>query len=388
MPPSPEAPGRRGRLLEVASVFGRLGATAFGGPAAHLALMEDEVVSRRGWVTRERFLDLVSAANLVPGPNSTELAIHLGYVRAGFPGLVVAGAAFILPAALIVSALAWVYVRLGALPEVASVLTWVKPVVLAVIAQALWRFGRTLLRSVRVGALAAGAALAAALGVGELVVLVATGAIAATTSRLAPGHLRCAAPLAAAHLAQLVPLVPMAPLAADATAAGLFVVFLKIGSVLYGSGYVLLAFLQADLVERLGWLTEAQLLDAVAIGQVTPGPLFTTATFVGYLLAGGAGAAAATVGIFLPAFVFVAISGPLVRRIRSSPTAASFLDGVNAASLALMAVVTVSLAGDALRGPRSIAVAVAAFLLGRRIGPAWLVLASAAAGWVVSVFSS
>jgi chromate transporter len=369
----------------VASVFGRLGATAFGGPAAHLALMEDEVVRRRGWVTRERFLDLVSAANLVPGPNSTELAIHLGYVRAGFPGLVVAGAAFILPAALLVSGLAWVYVRLGALPEVTSVLAWVKPVVVAVVVEALWRFGRALLRTVRAVALAAGAALAAALGVGEIAVLVATGAIAATTSRFALGHLRCAAPLVVAHLAQLVRLAPVAPLAADATAAGLFVVFLKIGSVLYGSGYVLLAFLQADLVERLGWLTEAQLLDAVAVGQVTPGPLFTTATFVGYLLAGGAGAAAATAGIFLPAFVFVAVSGPLVRRIRSSPTAASFLDGVNAASLALMAVVTATLARDALRDLRSIAVAVAALLLGRWIGSAWLVLASAATGWAVAL---
>jgi chromate transporter len=369
--------GARGPLLEVAAVFGRLGATAFGGPAVHVALMEDEVVRRRGWVTRERFLDLLGAANLVPGPNSTELAIHLGYVRAGWPGLVVAGAAFILPAALCAAALGWVYVRFGARPDAAAVLSGVKPVVLVVVLDALWRFARTLLRTRAAALLAAAAALSAALGANELAVLLGAG-IACAAARRAGAARAGPAPL-------LLPVAAgIASAAAPGTASGLFWVFLKIGSVLYGSGYVLLAFLRADLVERLGWLTDAQLLDAIAIGQVTPGPLFTTATFVGYVVAGGPGAAAATAGIFLPAFVLVALSGPLVPRLRASATAGAFLDGVNAASLALMAVVTFQLGQDALARPASFAIAaVAAVLLLRfRVGSAWLVAGGAAAGWV------
>ncbi len=369
-----------GRLLEVAAVFGRLGATAFGGPAAHVALMEDELVRRRGWVTRERFLDLLGAANLIPGPNSTELAIRLGYVRAGWAGLAVAGAAFILPAALSVAALAWVYVHFGARPDVAAVLAGVKPVVVVVVLDALWRFARGLVRTRRVALLAGAATVAAAFGADELAVLVAAGIASAALRRgPAPGRASLApllAPLAAGALSAAPP----------ASAGGLFWIFLKIGSVLYGSGYVLLAFLRTDLVERLRWLTDAQLLDAVAMGQVTPGPVFTTATFVGYVLAGGWGAAAATIGIFLPAFVLVALSGPLVPRLRASPLAGAFLDGVNAASLALMAVVTARLGADALARPASVAIAGAsAVLLFRfRVSSAWLVAGGAAAGWLLA----
>ena len=374
------ATSTRGRLLEVAAVFGRLGATAFGGPAVHIALMEDELVRRRGWVTRERFLDLLGAANLIPGPNSTELAIHLGYVRAGWAGLLVAGAAFILPAALSVSALAWVYVRFGARPDVAAVLAGVKPVVVVVVLDALWKFARTLVRTRAIALLAGAATLAAALGANELALLVGAG-LASAALRARRAEIRAsAAPL-------LVPLAAgIASAAAPATATGLFWTFLKIGSVLYGSGYVLLAFLRADLVERLRWLTDAQLLDAVAIGQVTPGPVFTTATFVGYVVAGGPGAAAATIGIFLPAFVLVALSGPLVPRLRASAAAGAFLDGVNAASLALMAVVTVRLGADALARPASIAIGVVAavLLLRFRVSSAWLVAGGAAAGWLLA----
>jgi chromate transporter len=375
--PFPEAP-RRSRLLEVALVFGRLGATSFGGPAAHIALMEDELVRRRGWVTRERFLDLLGAANLIPGPNSTELAIHLGYVRAGFPGLLAAGAAFILPAALSTAALAWAYVRFGALPDAALVLAGVKPVVLVVVLEALWRFGRSLLRTRRAAILAALATAAAALGVNELALLLAAG-LAAALAGGARGGRTGAVPL-------LLPLaVGGAAAATPASAGGLFLVFLKIGSVLYGSGYVLLAFLRADLVVRLGWLTDAQLLDAVAMGQVTPGPVFSTATFAGYLAGGGWGAAAATVGIFLPAFVLVAASGPFVARLRASARAGAFLDGVNAASLALMAVVTARLGADALGSPASFALAAAAAVLLRlRVSSAWLVLGGAAAGGIAA----
>jgi chromate transporter len=376
---APPAPPRRQRLLEVALVFGRLGATSFGGPAAHVALMEDELVHRRGWVTRERFLDLLGAANLIPGPNSTELAIHLGYVRAGFPGLLAAGAAFILPAALATAALAWAYVRYGALPDAPLVLAGVKPVVLVVVLEALWRFARSLLRTRRAAILAALATAAAALGVNELALLLAAGIAAVALGGRGGGARGGAAPL-------LLPLaLGGAAAAAPASAGGLFLVFLKIGSVLYGSGYVLLAFLRADLVLRLGWLTDAQLLDAVAMGQVTPGPVFSTATFVGYVAGGGWGAAAATLGIFLPAFVLVAASGPLVPRLRASARAGAFLDGVNAASLALMAVVTVRLGADALGSPASFVLAAAALVLLRlRVSSAWLVLGGAAAGGLLA----
>jgi chromate transporter len=374
---APDAAPRATALRELAALFLRLGTTAFGGPAAHIAMMEDEVVRRRGWMTREEFVDLLGATNLIPGPNSTEMAIHVGHRRAGFPGLVVAGASFILPATLIVSAIAWAYVRYGQLPAAEGLLRGVKPVVIAVVAQALFGFARTAIRTLPLALVGVASAAAAAAGAHELAVLAAAGAAVA------------AAKVARTPRATLPAIAPLWPLAAGAVAAAapfglsrLFLVFLKIGAVLYGSGYVLLAFLRSDLVERLGWLTEAQLLDAVAVGQVTPGPVFTTATFVGWVLAGGAGAAVATLGIFLPAFVFVALSGPLVRRVRASPVAGAFLDGVNVASLALMAVVSVQLARSAVTGlaTGALAAASAILLLRFRVNSSWLVLGGAAVG--------
>lgn len=375
-------------LREIALLFLRLGATAFGGPAAHIAIMEDEVVRRRGWLTRERFLDLLGATNLIPGPNSTELAIHIGHARAGWPGLLVAGACFIAPATVIVMALSWAYVRFGALPQAEQLLYGVKPVIIAVVAQALWTLGRAALKDLfRAGVLcaAAGAALA---GVSELLVIAAAGAVVA-----AGRGLRRPPAAVAALLAFAAGFPSAGAAAAGAAAAGaapfslaaLALAFLKIGSVLFGSGYVLLAFLRADFVHRLGWLTEGQLLDAVAIGQVTPGPVFTTATFVGYLMGGPVAALVATAAIFLPAFVFVAVSGPLVPRIRRSRTAGAFLDGVIVGSLALMAVVTWRLAGDALVDPPTVGLAIVAgvLLLRYRINSAWLVLAGAIIGTVV-----
>jgi chromate transporter len=365
------APPRR-VIRELAATFLRLGFTAFGGPAAHIAMMEEEVVRRRGWLTREEFLDLLGATQLIPGPNSTEMAIHVGLRQGGFRGLVVAGSCFILPAAFLVTLIAWIYRAYGALPRVGGVLVWVKPVVLAVIVQALWGFGRTALRTRPAIAIAALSGLAAAAGVNELAVLAAAGLASALarSRRALPGLL----PLAVA--------VPAAPALSSFGLPGLFTVFLKIGSILFGSGYVLVAFLRSELVEGRGWLSEAQLLDAIAVGQVTPGPVFTTATFIGYVLAGGAGAAVATAGIFLPAFVFVALSGPLVPRIRRSPAASAFLDGVNAASVALIAVVAVQLARAALATPLlALAGAAALLLLVRfRVSSTWLVLAAALAG--------
>jgi chromate transporter len=384
-PPRPGAAA----LRELAALFLRLGATAFGGPAAHIALMEQELVRRRRWLTHDEFLDLLGATNLIPGPNSTEMAIHIGRVRAGVPGLIVAGACFILPAAVLVSSIAWAYVRYSRLPAVSAVLYGVKPVILAVVLQALWMLGRSALKRRGLWALGALAGTAAALGGNELGVLLLSGLLA-LGARAVQDH----------RSALLVPVAPAGALGALATAATpaaevalstLFAVFLKIGAVLFGSGYVLLAFLRADLVERLGWLTETQLLDAIAVGQITPGPVFTTATFVGYLLRGPAGAAVATVGIFLPAFLFVAASGPLIPFLRRSRLAGAFLDGVNVASLALMAVVTAELGTSAVVDgwTAALAVASAAVLLRfPRINSAWLVLAGAAAGVAVRMSSS
>jgi chromate transporter len=390
-PPPPTDPPVPVRvpLRTVAGVFLRLGATSFGGPAAHIALMEDECVRRRGWLTQAEFLDLVGATNLIPGPNSTEMAIHIGHRVAGWPGLVVAGICFITPAALIVGVLAWAYVTYGQLPPVAGVLYGVKPVVIAVVVQALWRLGRSAIRTPLLGAVAAVAAVLVALGAHELAVLFGVG-LAVPALRGLAHRLHPTAPASLALLA--TPTLPTVGVATGAAPFGLwplFWVFVKIGSVLFGSGYVLLAFLRADLVERRGWLSEQQLLDAVAVGQVTPGPVFTTATFIGYLLGGPAGAAVATVGIFLPAFVFVALSVPLLPRLRRSKVAGAFLDGVNAASLALMAVVTVQLARAALVDALTVVLAVAsAILLFRfRVNATWLVLGGAVAGLMRAVLT-
>jgi chromate transporter len=386
--PGEGAPGAGNPLGELAVLFLRLGATSFGGPAAHIALMEHEVVRRRGWLTHGQFLDLLGATNLIPGPNSTEMAIHIGWHRGRWAGLVVAGACFIAPAALITLAFAWAYARFGHRPEAAGLLYGVKPVIIAVVAQALWRLGRHAMRS---GGLIALAALCAALnarGVNELAVLLGAGIAVAATRRaaaLAPGG-GAAGGMTAALPVALAQLGLPAGTAAPFGLLPLFLFFLKVGSVLFGSGYVLLAFLRADLVERWHWLTEAELLDAVAVGQFTPGPVFTTATFIGYLLGGLPGAGLATLGIFLPAFVFVAASGPLVPRLRRSVTAGAFLDGVNAASLALMAVVTWDLGTAALVDPLTIALAIigGVILLRFRVNSVWLVLAGGLIGLLAS----
>jgi chromate transporter len=348
-------------LGQLAWLFGKLGTTAFGGPAAHVAMMEAEVVRRRGWLGRDRFLDLLAAANLIPGPNSTELAIHIGYDQRGWAGLLVAGVCFIAPAMLIVMALGWAYVAYGTLPAAQAVLYGIKPVILAIVAQAIWNLGRTAVKTWRLGVIGAWSLIVVALGLHELAVLALAGAFA------------CAFAAARRTAAVIVPL------------PALFAFFAKVGAVLYGSGYVLIAFLQSDLVERWRWLTEAQLLDAIAVGQVTPGPVFTTATFVGYILDGPGGALVATAGIFAPAFVFVAVSGPLVPRIRRSPVASAFLDGVSVASLALMAWAGALLARDTLVDPATIAIAAVAAVVLVRYKPnaTYLIAAGAVIGLAV-----
>jgi chromate transporter len=370
-------------LAELALAFLRLGVTAFGGPAAHVALMEDELVRRRRWLTHERFLDLLGAANLIPGPSSSELAIYIGFERAGWAGLFVAGACFILPAALMAGALAFVYVRFGALPPIGRVLYGVKPIVIAIVVQALWSLAPKAVKSRRLAAVGAAACVAAALGTGAVPVLLGAGGIAALARGPRPkGEGAMGLSWRASALATGA---GVATTAAPVGLFSLFLVFLKIGAVVFGSGYVLLAFLRDDLVTRLHWMSEAQLLDAIAVGQVTPGPVFTTATFIGYLLAGARGAVVATLAIFLPGFVLVAATRPLLPRVRRSPTASAFLDGVNVASLALMAVVTVQLARATLLDVPAILVALlgAFFLLRFKMNATWLIAAGAVVGLVV-----
>lgn len=375
------------RLNELAVVFLKLGTIAFGGPAAHIAMMDDEIVKQRQWMSRDRLLDLLGVTNLIPGPNSTELAIHIGYERAGWKGLVIAGTCFILPAMLIVWALAAVYVRFQTIPEVRWLLYGVKPVIIAIVLQALWKLGKAAIKDVPTAI--AGAVVIAAFffNVNELVLLLLAG-LGVTLYR----NLRRGSTTGVTALLPIPGILAQANVATAAVGTAtwlqVFLVFLKIGSVLYGGGYVLLAFLQRDLVERTHWLTSQQLLDAVAIGQLTPGPLFTTATFIGYLLAGNAGAIAGTVGIFLPAFVFVALVNPWVPKLRSSPWASGFLDGVNAASLGLMAVVTYTLARETLVDWLTVVVAlVSAMIVFRfKVNSVWLVLAGAIVGFLAQRF--
>lgn len=334
---------KRGRLKEIALVFLRLGLVAFGGPAAHIAMMEEEIVQKRRWISREHFLDLLGATNLIPGPNSTELAIHLGNHRGGLPGLLIAGICFILPAMAIVLVFAVLYVRHGQVREVEGVLYGIKPVILAVILQALLRLGKTVIKGA-LPAVAAAAVLALYfLGVSEIPLLLLSGLAfllvknwQALQSRLFSFPLLPTAVLTADFPRQ-------ADLVSRLGASGIFFTFMKIGSVLYGSGYVLLAFLESEFVSKTGLLTNQQLMDAVAVGQFTPGPVFTTATFIGYLLGGYSGAFAATGGIFLPSFLLVFLLNPLIPRMRASRWLGAALDGVNAASLALMAAVSVKL---------------------------------------------
>jgi chromate transporter len=366
-------------LLEVILLFARLGFTAFGGPAAHIAMFHDEVVKRRKWLDEQRFLDLLGATQLIPGPNSTEMVMHLGYLRAGWPGLVLGGAAFIIPASLIVTAFAWAYVEFGSLPQIGAILYGVKPVILAIIAQALWDLGRRAMKTRLLAACGISVLVLYFLGINEIALLLLAG--------LAIMLIQNYQQLRGAPLA----LLPLAGLTLPALAAQpfsmstLFWTFAKIGSVLYGSGYVLLAFLRTDFVLRLGWISDQQLLDAIAVGQVTPGPLFTSATFIGYLVAGLPGAWVATLGIFLPAYLFVILANPFIPKLRNSPWTASLLDGLNAASLGLMAAVTLSLAGNSITDPFTVLLAAAALyvLLRHKINSTWLVLAGALLGVLV-----
>ncbi|MBE9061698.1 chromate transporter [cf. Phormidesmis sp. LEGE 11477] len=376
-------PGQQqNRLRELATVFFRLGVVAFGGPAAHVAMMDDEVVKRRQWMSREQLLDLIGVTNLLPGPNSTELAIHIGYERASWRGLFVAGGSFILPAFALVWILAALYARYQAVPQVGWLLYGIKPVIIAVVLQALWKLGKKAAKDLPTTVVGLGAIALYFTGINEILLLLLSGLVVMLVKNWQNRNVGIGAILLpfSGSLAQVG---GTAATAVSVGWAGVFLFFLKIGCVLYGSGYVLLAFLQRDLVEQQQWLTSQQLLDAIAIGQITPGPVFTTATFVGYLLAGNAGAIAGTIGIFLPAFLLVGLVNPWVPKIRQSPWASGFLDGVNAGSLGLMAGVTYTLAQAAIVDWMTAVLAILSAILVFRfkINSAWLVLAGGGIGF-------
>ncbi len=378
---------QKGRLKEITQVFFKLGATAFGGPAAHVAMMEDEIVKKRKWLPREQFMDLYGATNLLPGPNSTELAIHLGYERGGWLGLVIGGVSFILPAMLIVMVIAKIYTVYGALPEVSGIMYGIKPVIIAILLQALIRLGKSAVKNVPTGVLGAGVILLSFLGFHEIMLLALSGVmmmLIANRKKLRGTH---------THMSVIFPLFPIATAVTKSISvksmelSSLFLNFLKIGSVLYGSGYVLLAFLEADFVERYGVLTSQQLLDAVSVGQFTPGPVFTTATFIGYIIQGVPGAILATIGIFLPAFVLVGLLNPVIPKLRSSSWVGGILDGVNVASWGLMAVVSYKLGIAAVVDLPTIILALISLVVvfKFKINTAWLVLAGGVVGLVLSI---
>jgi chromate transporter len=377
--PSQEAHGSIG---ELARLFTRLGFTAFGGPAAHISMIHDEVVTRHRWLDDQQFLDLLGVTNLIPGPNSTEMTMHVGYKRAGWAGLVTAGVCFIVPATLIVLVLAWAYVEFGATPNGEALLYGIKPVVIVIIAQAMIKLGGIAIRGWPTGLVAFAAVIAYLIGLNELAILALGGIFVLAVSSASQPHMLSVIP------ALGISSFAVAASGSDAVSLGrLFLVFLKAGAFLYGSGYVLLAFLHGDLVDGLQVLTEQQLLDAVSIGQVTPGPVFTTATFIGYVLGGLPGAAVATIGIFLPAFLFVGAVTPFVRRIRDRIWTGSLLDGVNAAALGLMAGVTLQLSQDALVDPLSVGIGIVAAALVWRTGlnTAWLIVGGGVAGLTASL---
>lgn len=376
----------RDSLREVIRLFLRLGFTAFGGPAAHIAMMHDEVVVRRQWMDEQHFLDLVGATNLIPGPNSTEMAIHIGYERAGWRGLIAAGVCFIMPAVLIVLALAWAYVEYGNTPQGDALMYGIKPVIIAIVVQALYRLVPTALKGPLLAAVGAGALALYLLGVNELLVLFGGALLVVAIQAVHRFPQAMAMMLPLAGLQRWLPQIAVSsPVPLDR----LFLVFLKVGALLYGSGYVLLAFLRNDLVINYGWLTDQQLLDAVAVGQFTPGPVFTTATFIGYVLAGVPGAVVATLGIFLPSFLFVALLARIVPYIRKSPWSAAFLDGVNVTALGLMAGVTWQLGRAALIDLPTILLAIVAtvLLFCFKLNSAWLVLAGGLIGLGLAYFA-
>ncbi|MHB0857860.1 MAG: chromate efflux transporter [Anaerolineae bacterium] len=395
MPLPPTPPETRGRRVwEVAALFLRIGAVGFGGPAVTIAMMEDEIVTRRRWLSRAYFMDVVGATNLIPGPNATEIAIHAGYLRAGWPGLLAAGISFIVPAALMTFGLAWAYGKFGTLPQVMPFLAGIKPAVLAVILTALWRLGRIAVKGPALGIIGLAAMTASLVGANEIAALLIFGLLGMAWLR-AKAHGQPGASQDEAIVPSLAPFslglpagsaLAVVGAAASLTLLRLGLFFLQVGAVLYGSGYVLIAFLEGGLVQRHGWLTQQQLLDAVAAGQLTPGPLLSTSTFIGYLLMGVPGALVTTTAVFLPSFLMVVLLTPFIPRLRRSPWAAAFLDAVNVSSVGLMAAVMLKLGQTTLVTWQGwlIAALAAGISLRWRLNSAFLVLGGAVVGWALA----
>lgn len=353
---------KRYRQKEIVKVFLKLGTLAFGGPAAHISMMDEEIIEKRKWISREKFVDFIGATNLIPGPNSTEMVIYLGLQRGGILGLLLAGISFILPAMAIIMIFGFFYVNYGSIPQVSSILDGIKPVIIAIVIQALYRLGKSVIRgkfTILFGALIGVLYL---LGISEIPLLFIAGFIMLAIKnrdRIKDRFFSVSLPL-------------------------IFLIFLKIGSVLYGSGYVLLAFLEAEFVQKLGVLTTQQLIDAVAIGQFTPGPVFTTATFIGYMLNGFPGAILATIGIFLPAFLLVLILNPIMDKLRKSSWIAGMLDGINVASLVLMVAVTIKLSMSSIINLTTLLIFLTSFFIitKLKINSAWVIVAGGLIGWI------
>ena len=365
-------------LKEIASLFLRMGFTAFGGPAVHTAIMKKEVVERRGWMDEQLFLDLVGATNLIPGPNSTELAIHIGHLKGGWRGLIVAGLCFILPAVFITGVLAYFYKLYGQLPQVQPYIYGIKPAIIAVIPAAVYPLAQKALKSTYIAIIAVAVLALSLLHVNEVYLLFGAGIAAVLYYQLQHGN----------TTNSLIPLSLWQ--FTNVTTGGnlqLFLIFLKIGAVLYGTGYVLFAFLDTELVAR-GLLNRQQLIDAIAVGQFTPGPVFSSVTFVGYQINGWQGAVAATVGVFLPAFVFVAMLGPVVKALRKSVLFSAFLDAVNAASVAIIISMSITMARETITDWRTAGIMLVSLIIAfgyRQLNTAWLVLGGSVAGYLLSL---
>lgn len=371
-------------LKEISLLFLKLGTIAFGGPAAHIAMMEEEVIHRKKWLTKDKFLDLLGATNLIPGPNSTELAIYIGYTQAGWRGLLSAGLCFILPAVFIVSVIARFYVTYGDLPEVSGILYGIKPIIIAIIIRAIWNLVKSALKNQLLITLAILAVILNFLGLNELLVLFGVGSFMIIKQLLSKNNIKNNLKIFTFLPLNIVTLPTLNTINTNSHSLYLlFLIFLKIGAVLYGSGYVLLAFLQTDLVEHFGWLTQRQLLDAVTVGQITPGPVFTTATFIGYILNGWKGAIVATIGIFLPSFLFVAATGSFIPKLRKSKLLSAFLDGVNASAVSLMLVVTIKLIGEAFIDPITIILGLIStyLLFFTSLNSTWLIISGGIIGY-------
>lgn len=388
------------KLLELAKLFLKLGVIGFGGPAVHIGMMEDEIVTRRKWMSREYFLDLVGATNLIPGPNSTEMTMHVGYHQAGLVGMVVAGSCFIVPAVLITGFFAWMYAVYGEIPQVAPFLYGIKPAVIVIILNALWKLGQKALKGWKLSVIGAAVLILSLAGINEVFAIFAGGILGMLWIRLTEKSIKNSwqSKNRSLSLFFVFPGASLKPLLSAVLAGGaaaqnfsllkLFLVFLKVGAVLFGSGYVLIAFLEGDLVHNLQWLTEQQLLDAIAVGQFTPGPMLSTSTFIGYQIAGFWGAVVATLGIFLPSFFFVAISNPFIPKLRKSIWASAFLDSVNMSAVGLMAAVILKLGYATLIDWQSWVIAFMATIVVlslKKLNSAWLVLSGMVLGYLLNL---